>query len=684
MGLPNTSHAPIPKLNTRVRFPSSAPSPQAGLTFAFKSLSQPAELGPERDSFPSIRKRVLGHDYVRLMSELTEQHILGLVPLTISFSPDTVPMREIVARGTTKDDSSVERAMRYLAQKLPFQIGQWPDFGESVHDNVRVKVFGLGIDVQWAERGQVRSSPTANTFPSAFVSVLDHIAPTHSVEAAATLAAAAKPTVRGLSSWLGNASRVKHMYEVNGVLGLSSAEFCLGWMCQELVQMEAYSTMERAVAAESTLVHALCLGGIPKAFASDIYQQVLGGLASADAIDHEAITVTQRALDDAGADLIVESNAGFISRQLAVGVSHDELSKDALRSYYIARYLRDFSDGGFARFVHNSGWDRSINTLLREGLQAIGATWHLRHFDRAAENVEDLGDQRLRRFLTGTTAVGHDTITQQIAKQLNRVDGQIAAEERTNSLTVLNAAWLRNHPKLDVLTPQQMAEEMARQTEANRGRSLRCSQADLRTERLIRALCEKAGQEPDDLTKPARGSRFHRGRTLPAWHFTIDGVESTMLDIGDEALLFDTSTTSPRCRIDADEDPFRPGINTVDELIPQFIDMIATADAIGIEAGRDDVEPHHVEPLIAHYDTLTSWLEKQSFVELVQDQTDVRLRPVMLDFLRASAFQREAMDQMRSSALGFIDSRFDERRDLHAADPALLDTDVAAALAEHG
>jgi hypothetical protein len=59
-------------------------------------------------------------------------------------------------------------------------------------------------------------------------------------------------------------------------------------------------------------------------------------------------------------------------------IDDDLIHEDALMSYYLDYYTSQYTEGNFAQFVHNSGWNKE---LIEEGLQ-LGAEKHLALFQQ--------------------------------------------------------------------------------------------------------------------------------------------------------------------------------------------------------------------------------------------------------------------------------------------------------------
>jgi len=88
-------------------------------------------------------------------------------------------------------------------------------------------------------------------------------------------------------------------------------------------------------------------------------------------------------------------------------------------------------------------------------------------------------------------------------------------------------------------------------------------------------------------------------------------------------------------------------------LKPLFAEAITSDNFDEIESMRFDVEPQHLDFLLDLYSSLEGWDQKRAWVDLVQDQVDDRLRPMMTDFLQAPAGLYDAMDHARAVAQRF-------------------------------
>jgi hypothetical protein len=251
--------------------------------------------------------------------------------------------------------------------------------------------------------------------------------------------------------------------------------------------------------------------------------------------------------DDPGE--IVESNISFINALFEEYLAADEVSPDALRSYYVDYYYAQVNNGGFSQFVYNSHWKPRCIAYVREGITAMGANQHLELFEEGARLVEQLGNDRLQTYFASQYFGENDT-----RDKLNAINDQFWKVDSNENLLVANAAWLRKHARLLVLTESQMAEEARRRGHDLPDRARRAAEA-LADEpdylKVIRKLCDKAGHS---LVRVTAGdpTRLYGGVKTMAWHFITDKGHHHMVEARGKAIMFaGHSTTDSVCEIEA-------------------------------------------------------------------------------------------------------------------------------------
>lgn len=311
------------------------------------------------------------------------------------------------------------------------------------------------------------------------------------------------------------------------------------------------------------------------------------------AIPPGAIVVTEASVRSADPTAIVDANIDFLNALLAEYLTLEEMSVAALYSCDVDYYLAQVNNGGFSQFVYNSRWDPQRIARVRTGLQLIQAPRHLALFEEGARQVERLGPRRLVVYLGGTyfshgtrlsappgikarlTALAviggravaglapvrlaagllsrYSSVTK-TRTALDYITTRIYALNAEENLMELNAAWLRAHLALVVLSEEQIRAEVQRRAQAVPDRAQRIAAArarEPRTTKLIRALCAQYGCEFSHETA-GDPTRRHEGVSTIAWHFITDQGHFHMVEVAGQALMFrGHSTTDIVARITA-------------------------------------------------------------------------------------------------------------------------------------
>lgn len=144
---------------------------------------------------------------------------------------------------------------------------------------------------------------------------------------------------------------------------------------------------------------------------------------------------------------IINSNISVINLMREEKIDDDLIHEDALMSYYLDYYTSQYTEGNFAQFVYNSGWNKELNELIEEGLQLLGAEKHLALFQEQCKKVSLMSSVKRDKFfkskLEGTNPV----------RDVMNNDTFYEIEE---NLVHLNAAFLKSHPDTEVLSVNDM------------------------------------------------------------------------------------------------------------------------------------------------------------------------------------------------------------------------------------
>ena len=251
---------------------------------------------------------------------------------------------------------------------------------------------------------------------------------------------------------------------------------------------------------------------------------------------------------------VVYSNCTFLFHLSKEFFNEDEMSQDALRSYYVDDYVAQVCNGGFSQFVYNSHWDPKKIQYLREGLRAMKATEHLSLFEESAKILDELGADKLKKYLEGEYFGENPE-----RDFLNDPSEKFYALMKHENLNELNGKWLRSLPNLSVLSIKQMQAEIDRRVKAMPNREARVAEAlakEPRYMKLIRALCAKAGQKLSEVTAGDPTQEYQGAQHL-AWHFLTNRGHYYMLDVNGKALMFDGDTDKKIAEIDAPDSASR-------------------------------------------------------------------------------------------------------------------------------
>jgi hypothetical protein len=196
-----------------------------------------------------------------------QAQVLAPPKTSISYSK----LLELVA---IDEPAVLEKAIKKLAQELPFETHAWPGFGHYVEDWYMVELSEFKCNLLYCERGgyDLRNK-CANVIDLVF-EILRIVAPGYT-EAASTIAASLDHLAdQRLLIWLQMSSEIYHMHQVNQYFGNRVATYNVTWMCEELVRMGVFSTESEAFESEICILKGLMISGMPNEYARTLLQQL--------------------------------------------------------------------------------------------------------------------------------------------------------------------------------------------------------------------------------------------------------------------------------------------------------------------------------------------------------------------------------------------------------------------------
>ncbi len=154
------------------------------------------------------------------------------------------------------------------------------------------------------------------------------------------------------------------------------------------------------------------------------------------------IIVSETAFNSENPQDIINSNISIINLMREEGVADEAIHDDALMSYYLDFYVSQYTQGNFAQFVYNSGWNKELNELIEEALTILGAEKQLEFFQQQAKKVRLMSSVKLNKFLKGKLE-GVNPI-----RDLLNDNTFFDLDE---NLVELNANFLKSHPDFEAL-----------------------------------------------------------------------------------------------------------------------------------------------------------------------------------------------------------------------------------------
>lgn len=257
------------------------------------------------------------------------------------------------------------------------------------------------------------------------------------------------------------------------------------------------------------------------------------------------VILTKDSIEAANAD-VVDANVTVVNEMYEELLNHEEIATNALRSYFVDYYLTQALAGGFAQYVFTVPEREDVDTFVREGLEAMGATGHLELFNRTAAAFDALSEDDAEAYLDGDLDESEEA--PEAVAELEALDGEFESLLETEDIIELNAAWLRSQDGVLYLDEEQLKAHIAERVALIPNleeRQAEAAEAELENapefELIIRELCDVAGYELEKITM-GDPNYEHDGETILAWHFATDHGNYIMIEEDDEAFMIHPET----------------------------------------------------------------------------------------------------------------------------------------------
>lgn len=254
-----------------------------------------------------------------------------------------------------------------------------------------------------------------------------------------------------------------------------------------------------------------------------------------EVLDH--VVISAESAQSADPARAVASNRQVVDYLSRSGLPYEEMSAQAVGSYFVDRYLSRVLDTGMVAFIRDWRWEGLVVSSVGRTLPLIGAIRHAEVFERLWEAVEAMGAEGLAVLLDGAQGAGL-----QEREPFEALTRDFLRAQAVEDLVELNAAFLTGHPRTE-LVPQEALEGflealVAGAPRQGRGGAAPPAQVKAHFEQAIDLFCEMRGMTLEAVT--AGDPTFtYLGAPATAWHFLTDAGHFSVVDLGATAVLFD-------------------------------------------------------------------------------------------------------------------------------------------------
>ena len=259
-------------------------------------------------------------------------------------------------------------------------------------------------------------------------------------------------------------------------------------------------------------------------------------------LDH--VVISAESAQSADPARAVASNREVVDYLSQRHLPYEEMSAQAVGSYFVDRYLRRVLDGGVGAFVRDSRWDGLIVSSVGRTLPLIGAIRHAEVFERLWDAVEEMGAGGLSGLLDS-----EEPEAAAAPESFAALTEEFRQAQAVEDLVELNAAFLTGHPRTELVPEDQLAGFLEALVAGGPGAdgpgeggpaqsAPQVPVTKTHFERAIDLFCEMRGMTLEAVT--AGDPTFtYLGAPATAWHFLTDTGHFSVVDLGSTAVLFD-------------------------------------------------------------------------------------------------------------------------------------------------
>jgi len=202
---------------------------------------------------------------------------------------------------------------------------------------------------------------------------------------------------------------------------------------------------------------------------------------------------------------LIQSNIQYITKLFQNNVHDDNISEDALKSYYVDYYLSHIQHNGFVSFIESLHSNSKTFYYICEGLRSINAPQHL----QLLTNALNFNQKNLNLLLLS------DNIFFKLQKKENLLE--------------LNYKWLLNHPHLLILESDEIEERLQEQ--------IKMTKVEKHHTKVIKELCNIVNEDFLRVTAGDDNNMYNN-----SWYFKTTQGHYYMIEKDKKATMYNSFT----------------------------------------------------------------------------------------------------------------------------------------------
>jgi len=240
------------------------------------------------------------------------------------------------------------------------------------------------------------------------------------------------------------------------------------------------------------------------------------------------IIVSSNSFESSNMTDIIYSNADFLDRLFKKKIKKNEISSEAMQSYYANFYYVNVRSSGFCQFMYNYYPDKILITNIEHALYNLGCFQHLYLFNQIMHFIDKInGIQNVHQILRIDCLQKQGNIFHFFDKKFIKI-------EKKESLVKFNYKWLLNHPQLLIIPQEKIKNKVV---EIYLDILERYKKENPKHLQIIKALCAKAHENYKCITAGDPNNIYHS-----SWYFKTASGHYYMVEKNKEAKMYSSKT----------------------------------------------------------------------------------------------------------------------------------------------